>query len=160
MWNRAEPMKRILFLCSGNYYRSRFAEALFNAVAAQHRLPWQALSRGLTVGLGNNIGPISPLAVEGLEHRGVSLETDPREPMQVTRAELEAADLVVALKEAEHRPLLEELFPGWADRVTYWHIDDLDCAGPAEALEKLDRQLIALLARLFKEDMAQQRREG
>jgi protein-tyrosine phosphatase len=153
-------MKRVLFLCSGNYYRSRFAEALFNAVAAHHRLPWQAISRGLSVGHPGNIGPISPFAVEGLEYRGVPMGTDPREPMQVTRAELEAADLVVALKEAEHRPLLDQLFPGWAGRVTYWHIDDLDCAGPAEALEKLDRQLIALLTRLFKEELVRKRADG
>jgi protein-tyrosine phosphatase len=145
-------MKRVLFLCSGNYYRSRFAEALFNAVAARHQLSWQALSRGLAVDLSSNIGPISPLAVEILGRRGVAVEIDPRGPLQVTRAELEAADLVVALKEAEHRPLLEEMFPDWADRVTYWHVDDLDCAGPAETFEKLDRELIPLLARLFKEE--------
>ncbi len=151
-------MKRVLFLCSGNYYRSRFAETLFNAIAAQHGLDWQAVSRGLIVGYAGNIGAISEFVLEGLERRGIRSEADPREPLQVTLPELEAADLVVALKEAEHRPLLDELFPGWSDRVTYWHIDDLDCAGPAEALEKLDRQLIALLARLFKEQMDPKRR--
>jgi protein-tyrosine phosphatase len=152
-------MKRVLFLCSGNYYRSRFAETLFNAIAAQHGLHWHAVSRGLTVGYAGNIGPISPFVADELQRRGIPYEVDPREPLQVTLAELEAADLVVALKEAEHRPLLDELFPGWSDRVTYWHIDDLDCAGPAEALEKLDRQLIPLLVRLFKEQLAQKQRE-
>ena len=32
--------KTILFLCTGNYYRSRFAEVLFNSVAGKMGLPW------------------------------------------------------------------------------------------------------------------------
>jgi hypothetical protein len=39
--------KTVLFLCTGNYYRSRFAEALFNSVAGKMGLPWRASSRGL-----------------------------------------------------------------------------------------------------------------
>jgi len=35
----------VLFLCTGNYYRSRFAEILFNAVAAKEGLGWRADSR-------------------------------------------------------------------------------------------------------------------
>jgi protein-tyrosine-phosphatase len=41
--------KNILFLCTGNYYRSRFAEVLFNSVAGKMGLPWQAYSRGLAL---------------------------------------------------------------------------------------------------------------
>ncbi len=24
--------------------------------------------------------------------------------------------------------MMEEQFPTWADRIDYWHVDDLDCA--------------------------------
>ena len=39
--------KNVLFLCTGNYYRSRFAEILFNSVAGRMGLPWKASSRGM-----------------------------------------------------------------------------------------------------------------
>jgi protein-tyrosine-phosphatase len=42
----------ILFLCTGNYYRSRFAEVLFNSVADKMGLPWRAASRGLALERG------------------------------------------------------------------------------------------------------------
>ena len=38
------PMKRVLFLCTGNYYRSRYAEELFNHLARGENLPWRASS--------------------------------------------------------------------------------------------------------------------
>ena len=51
--------KTVLFLCTGNYYRSRFAEVLFNSVAGKMGLAWQASSRGLALERGvNNVGPI------------------------------------------------------------------------------------------------------
>ena len=50
----------LLFVCTGNYYRSRFAEHLFNALAAQAGLPWRAESRGLAIEFGaHNVGPMS-----------------------------------------------------------------------------------------------------
>jgi protein-tyrosine phosphatase len=139
---------RVLFLCSGNYYRSRFAEVFFNSLAARDGLPWRAESRGLHTELARNLGPISPFAVEGLRSRGIDLNGKHRCPIQVTEDDLAAADLVIALKEAEHRRMLAEQFPDWAQRVEYWHIDDLDCAEPDEALAELEVKLVALAARL------------
>src|SRR5690242_19888950 len=63
----------VLFLCTGNYYRSRYAENLFNSVAGKMGLPWKASSRGLALERGvNNVGPMEVSAVKALEARGLS----------------------------------------------------------------------------------------
>jgi protein-tyrosine phosphatase len=141
-------MKTVLFLCSGNYYRSRFAEHYFNWLAVQHDLRWQADSRGLHVGRAGNIGPISCYAREGLQSRGVLLNGHCRLPKQVLEDDLAQADLVIAVKEAEHRPAMADLFPQWVERIRYWHVDDLDCAEPVETLTQLEEQLRALATNL------------
>src|SRR5947209_20107438 len=118
--------KTVLFLCTGNYYRSRFAEVLFNSVAAKMGLPWQASSRGLALERGvNNVGPMAVGAVKTLEALGVRApEADTRLPAQVTTDDLERAALIVALKQDQHRPLLQERFQAWADKVEFWDVDD------------------------------------
>src|SRR5947207_15827574 len=98
--------KVVLFLCTGNYYRSRFAEALFNSVAGKMGLPWTATSRGLALERGvANRGPMAPSAIQALLALGVRAgEAFARLPAQVTSEELERADRIVALKHAEHLP--------------------------------------------------------
>ncbi len=142
------PMKTVLFPCSGNYYRSRFAEHLFNAIADRNQLPWRADSRGLVVGQAGNVGPISRYAVRGLEQRGIHLNGNIRFPLQVTEQDLGRANVIFALKEAEHRRMLAVQFPAWVDRVEYWHVHDLDCAEPEDALAQLEREVVALSLRL------------
>ena len=53
-----------------------------------------------------------------------------------------------ALLYERHRPLLERNFPQWAGRVEFWHVHDLDCCGPDEAIPHLDREVAALVERL------------
>src|SRR5216683_5626678 len=86
--------KIILFLCTGNYYRSRFAEILFNSVAGRMGLPWKAFSRGLALERGvNNVGPMAVAAVKALETLGVRAEdARTRLPAQVTTDDLDRAD--------------------------------------------------------------------
>src|SRR5881394_3757539 len=105
----------VLFLCTGNYYRSRFAEVLFNSVAGKMGLPWRASSRGLALERGvHNVGPMAASAVKALEARGLHAVAElARFRMQVTVDDLERAAWVVALKQAEHLPLLQERFPAW-----------------------------------------------
>src|SRR5438034_3416292 len=102
MANRSE--KTVLFLCTGNYYRSRFAESLFNSVAGKMGLPWRASSRGLALERGvNNVGPMAVSAIKALEARGLRALADfARFPMQATADDLEIANRIVALKQAEH----------------------------------------------------------
>ena len=138
---------QILFLCTGNYYRSRFAQHLFNAWAKKnHSLNWQAESRGLAIERGfNNIGAISPHALKGLRERGVSVPANERFPLQVTDADVAIANKVIALDEEEHRPILLERFPQWIETVEYWQVHDLDKIAPAIALRQIEYNLIQLI---------------
>lgn len=140
--------KQVLFLCSGNYYGSRFAEHLFNWLAPQFELDWRAKSRGLLVGLGGNIGPISGFAVDALTAHGIPLDGGHRDPEPLTRDDLTTSDLIVAVKEAEHRPVMVEQFSEFADQVEYWDIDDLDCQGAEDALPNLEQKVRNLVTRL------------
>lgn len=151
-------MKRVLLLCSGNYYRSRFAEHLFNWLAEQEGLDWQADSRGLKVGYWGNIGPISNYTVDALKERGIPASGEHRDPKPLTLADLAKSDLVVAVKEAEHRAMMAEQFPLWKDQVEYWHVDDLDCAQPEEALPCLEEKVRELVDGLRAKSEAQRSR--
>ena len=137
--------KTVLFLCTGNYYRSRFAEVLFNSVAGKVGLPWRAASCGLALERGvNNVGPMAVSAIQALEAMGVrAADAVARLPAQVTTDDLGGAALIVALKQVEHLPLLQERFPTWAEKVEFWHVDDAP-----EALGRIEQEVAGLVARL------------
>src|SRR3954468_7543242 len=139
--------KTVLFLGTGNYSRSRFAEVLFNSAAGKMGLPWKASSRGLALERGvNNVGPMAASAISALDARDIRAieEAVTRLPAQVTSDDLERADRVVALKEAEHLSLLQERFPVWAEKVEFWHVDDAP-----EALGLIEREVMGLVARIL-----------
>jgi len=138
--------KTVLFLCTGNYYRSRFAEVLFDSVAARMGLPWRSSSRALALERGvNNVGPMAPSAVEALAALGVRPgEALTRLPTQATADDFGLADRIVALKRDEHLPLLQERFAAWVEKVEFWHVDDAP-----EVLPLIEREVMALVARLL-----------
>jgi protein-tyrosine phosphatase len=137
----------VLFLCTGNYYRSRFAEVYFNWLSRRENLAWQADSRGLALCL-ENIGPISTHTRIYLRELGIPLPAPLRHPIDAAEADFQAARLIVALKEDEHRPLMQSRFPGWVEQVEYWRVHDLDCALPTEALPQIKQQVEELFERL------------
>ena len=140
--------KTILFLCTGNYYRSRFAEILFNSLATTCCPEYVAISRGLAEDLSQNPGPISKFTLLGLAERNIAPPAEHRYPLPVQPAELEQAARIIALYEAEHRPLLERRFPEWADRVEYWQVPDLDKATYDVALSDIEAHVRHLIEEL------------
>ncbi len=145
--NAMSTVRTVLFLCTGNYYRSRYAEILFNWTAQQRGLAWQAGSRGLDPD-PHNPGFMSRDTMAALRSLGIPFDDYLRMPLLVTEDDFRSAHHVVAVKEAEHQPMIQRDFPTWLERVEFWHIDDLDCCGPEEAIPGLDREVAALVERL------------
>jgi protein-tyrosine phosphatase len=139
----------VLFLCSGNYYRSRFAELLFNHLATSSGVPYRADSAGLWPNCRtHNVGAIAAETLAALRARGVSLPRAHRLPRDVTETDIRTSALTIALKEIEHRPIVLERFPALLARVEFWHVHDIDYAPPSEALPLIEQNVHALLARL------------
>lgn len=146
-------VKTVLFLCSGNYYRSRFAEGFFNHLAPTLAPQWRARSAGLRIDhtRTRNIGPLSPFTLQAFLARSIDCPDPLPFPVQVTEADLSRATVIVALKEAEHRAMMRNAFPEWENRVTYWHVHDLDFAPPTQALQEVETLVHGLLADLKRE---------
>jgi low molecular weight protein-tyrosine phosphatase len=98
----------------------------------------------------NNIGPIAPVVLHALKERAITARGADRFPQQCTAGDLARANFVVAVKEAEHRPLMRERFAEWEHLPDYWNIHDIEDAAPAEALKLLSEEVQSLLLRFPK----------
>ena len=54
-------------------------------------------------------------------------------------------DLIVAVDESEHRPLMQERFVQWLDNIDYWLIHHIDQTSPQEALVELEKKVQELI---------------
>lgn len=146
---RDSPLPSVLFLCTGNYYRSRFAELLFNHLAVQRGSRLRADSAGLAPHCwSRNPGPISVHVREALKSRGIAESVPLRAPRDVTDDDFQTASLVIALKQAEHQPMIRSRFPARLAQVRFWHIDDVPDAAPEVALPQIEAHVVALLREL------------
>lgn len=139
--------QKTLFLCIDNYYRSRFAEYCFRHLATKRGLSWESESRGLDLHPLNE-GSMYSRTRQECERLGIDTGPD-RFPQDLALEDLESSDLVIAVKEAEHRPLMRERFPAWEGRMRYGTVHDLDAGAPEQAfplLRELVDELIAELA--------------
>ena len=135
----------MLFICTGNYYRSRYAEIYFNHLASKMGLDWKAISRGLEASEGRNEGPISKFALERLTRRGLSPGSPIRFPLQLEEKDLLEASLIVAINRVEHQPMMEKQFPAWAWKITYWDVADLNITDAENALPAIEEQIHSLM---------------
>lgn len=137
----------VLFVCTGNYYRSRIAEILFNHLAREKRLPLKAFSRGLRLNPSKNTGVISPHAEPFLASLNiVSQPVGKALPLSVE--DLHRASRVVLMDETEHRPMLRSQFPEWENNVEYWRLEDDYLASPEVVLPQLHERVRSLVTAL------------
>ena len=132
-------MKKILFICTGNYYRSRFAEEYFNHLAESSGLNYQAFSKGLSENMPNpgNPGPISEHVLKALKQRNIAGRGLSRFPRPLEEKDFNGYNIIIALSEIEHRPMLERRFNQHLDKVLFFEVGDLPLEHPESAMNKL-----------------------
>jgi len=132
----------LIFICTGNYYRSRIAEAVFNYHAIINSLDWRAQSRGFRP-KPEQMG-LSPIALDFLVDQRVQPDLTAPGPRKLTERDLADSAMAIALYEAEHRPMMQSAFPEWEERVVYWQVPDIDVMPPEKALPILMEEVMAL----------------
>jgi len=120
---------RIHFICTGNIYRSRLAEAYCASCCSPGV---QVLSSGIAAGSKGNV-PISPYAADILTDYSLTSYAAPH--WQRTTASLVHASDVLVFMETEHRRFCQEWIEPARQRIEVWEIEDV---GPMKASEIAD----------------------
>ena len=142
---------RILFLCTGNYYRSRLAEELFRYHAREADFEIECDSAGLgKIPNPSNPGTIGIAALEYLQKQGIRSLSLARHPKQWTPSDIQTADIIVCMNEREHKVMLESQARPFLNHrhIVYWSIPDVeedpDLIGPG----LIDGEVRGLLAKV------------
>ncbi len=138
-------MQRVLFICTGNYYRSRFAEIYFNHLAKEHGLNWSAFSKGLEVFKHRNSGPISVHTLDYLDELAIPAPLPLTLPQQFAPDDLQLASISILMYEQEHRPMMQQYHPELVNEVIYWTFPDIDISSPQEILPQVKAAVEALV---------------
>jgi protein-tyrosine phosphatase len=104
---------KVLFVCSGNAYRSPVAEALLK----KFRPDIEVDSAGIDPAI-----PISELAMEYLAKEN-ALQFLKRHPEGLDGKDLRSYDLIIAM-EPRHQHAILRKCPECAEKVVVWNIDD------------------------------------
>ncbi len=149
--------RRLLFLCTGNYYRSRFSEEYFNHFAEINGMPWTAYSAGLSRAIDElrNPGPISVHTLKKLEELKITPRGAERFPVEVNQSMLDSHDHIIAVCDREHRPMAQSYFPDYVDRIEFWDIEDIEYVSPVLALSQLVNRLDESLNKLSQKTFTQ-----
>lgn len=141
--------QQVLFLCTGNFYRSRFAEIYFNYLIRQNGLPDLAFSRGFEVFAGRNSGPISRHTLAYLEQEQIEIPEPLQFPVQLTDADFDKAGRIIALDQSEHLPMLLQYFPQREGQVQFWNFADFPKATSEQVLPAIRRAVEELVRAYF-----------
>ena len=141
---------KILFLCTANYYRSRFAEEYFNHLAACREVDARADSAGLEMAQWRsyNPGELSVHSIKELAVLGVDLMPPYRAPKQFESEVIDQFDRIIALSESEHRPMATRHFPEVVEHFEFWTVEDVEFEDPESALARIKANVEALIADL------------
>jgi protein-tyrosine phosphatase len=138
-----DTTRRVLFICTGNYYRSRFAEAVFNYHAERRQSRWTAFSRGLAIHLAE--GYLSVYTAEALNTRQIHLRHTGPARASLSEEDLLGSSYRIAMDRSEHLQMMLDQFPRWADQIDYWDVSDIPFRSSSDALPEIELKVMQLL---------------
>ena len=148
LWLTSElsfDLPSVIFICTGNYYRSRFCEIYYNHLTKGNALP--ADSKGLWAYRKINDGMISPHTLKFLND--ISLPAGKMKfPEQMEARHFQSGIKIIAMDETEHRSMMQKDFPEFSDQIQYWQVHDIDFTDPSEAMPALKKKVELLVKEL------------
>ncbi len=133
---------RIHFVCTGNIYRSRLAEAYCNSRGVSGI---RVFSSGTRAGLEEDV-PISPYAADVLARYG--LDRYAAAHWQRTSADLVRASDVLVFMESEHHQFCENWIDAMRQRIEVWEIEDVGPIDAAKIPNKVERTFAIIRQRI------------
>tara|TARA_B100001250_G_scaffold65491_1_gene51943 strand:- start:257 stop:688 length:432 start_codon:yes stop_codon:yes gene_type:complete len=117
-------MKKILFVCTANIFRSRFAEEVFNSLAREEDSSLSAFSAGLKVGEFTTRKIYYP-ALEQLERFNIEPLRENEVSTHIDDLDLDEYDRIICMDKPEHKPMVDDN-PNLKGRdIEYWNIVDI-----------------------------------
>ncbi len=134
--------KTVLFICTANFFRSRYAEAYFNCMADWNKSPHKAISGGVSI--DPLIGPMSSYTMYRMVERGIDAKCSSPQSKRVYSGDIDAADIAICVYEKEHKPMMELLYESVENQIVYWSIPDINEISPNQSLDLVEKNVDVL----------------
>ena len=134
-------VKKILFLCTGNYYRSRYAEAYMKHLSSLLKLGVDCTSAGFEISkadkLSNMYGEISPFTKKRLVDQQIfNLASEIR--TELNNSLLLMSDKIIIIDKEEHTKYLCDYSAIKDMDVVYWNAKDIQDWAPKITLDLIE----------------------
>ena len=117
-------MKKVLFVCTANIHRSRFAEEVFNYFCIKNNIKVHAFSAGLKVG-DYRFRKIYYPALENLKKYDIAPLRPDDLSKHIDLINLENYDKLICMDEFEHKPMVRSNPKLLGYNFEYWNITDM-----------------------------------
>ena len=136
---------KVTFVCTGNYYRSRFAESYFNYLCDILKLDYVADSYGLAIHFADELakehGEVSPFSRERMNYIGIPERYFERDRKSLTKDAIENSDMVIAMDKEEHTPMIMESFPSYINQFNFFEVKDVFDWEPKQTLDETQKMV-------------------
>lgn len=146
---------KVTFVCTGNYYRSRFAESYFNYLCDILKLNFEADSYGLAIHYADELaeehGEISPYSKERMEQIGIPDHYFDRDRKSLTKDAIENSDIIIAMDKEEHTEMIMEQFPSYINQFNFFEVKDVFDWEPKKTLDETQKNVEKMINEIMNE---------